>query len=132
MGILESAHLVVADAALNTGQEDTFMPQDLTVQIDPPARVVAVVIGTVLGPGIVVPPDEKQWLIQRADDVFLVIIRQIPTGDHKVDVAKFSGNVGAVDKGDNLVADREDLHRIFNWNQAGEAKGKPNKSGRVP
>ena len=53
-----------------------------------------------------VAPHIEEWFVQRADDILKVVVRQVPTGYHQLDIRKPRANSRAVDKVKYLVANR--------------------------
>ena len=81
------------------------MTDRLAVQVDSPMRVIPGAIFPVFNDRVMVPTHEEQGFIQGTDDELLIIIGQIPTGNHKVNMTKFLFHLGAVDNGYDLIAD---------------------------
>ncbi len=52
----------------------------------------------------------KAGHVQRADDKVQVIVGQVTTGEHQINVNKTLAGAGAIDNGHNLIAYAENLH----------------------
>ena len=57
-----------------------------------------------------IAPHKIQWNMQLFDDKFLVIIREISTGNHKINPANLFADFIAVNEGNYRIADRENVH----------------------
>jgi hypothetical protein len=55
----------------------------------------------------------KEGFIEHGQQKFQIIVGQITTPHNQVDICISLGNVGGIEMGNNLVANKESFHQIF-------------------
>ena len=102
--ILEVSLPIIANTAFNARDKKIVFMDDAMVEIDSAARGYAFSIRAVFNQWVVIAAHKIKRDTKFFDNVFLIIIGQVAARDHKIDPANFFADLGAMNKGDNGIA----------------------------